>query len=131
MVGFQTKLKYCEQIRIFRVISDLEKAKFARLDGRFHCNTYLNSPIILDQTLPLKNKDPNYGFAEQITECEGYVESSAIGLLAGHFAAAEYNHNCSSLPRPATALGTLLNHIGGHLIAEENKQKKILSTNEC
>ncbi|AFR26230.1 hypothetical protein RM11_0492 [Bartonella quintana RM-11] len=58
MVGFQTKLKYCEQIRIFRVISDLEKAKFARLGGRFHCNTYLNSPIILDQTLPFRTEIP-------------------------------------------------------------------------
>ncbi|WP_336287819.1 MULTISPECIES: methylenetetrahydrofolate--tRNA-(uracil(54)-C(5))-methyltransferase (FADH(2)-oxidizing) TrmFO [unclassified Bartonella] len=121
MVGFQTKLKYGEQVRIFRMIPGLEQAEFARLGG-LHRNTYLNSPIILDKTLCLKQR-PQLRFAGQITGCEGYVESSAIGLLAGYFAAAEYNHNCPSPPPPTTAFGALLNHItGGHIVAETEKQ---------
>ncbi|ENN93487.1 methylenetetrahydrofolate--tRNA-(uracil(54)-C(5))-methyltransferase (FADH(2)-oxidizing) TrmFO [Bartonella bovis] len=118
MVGFQTKLKYGEQIRIFRTIPGLEKAEFARLGG-LHRNTYLNSPIILDKSLRLKQK-PQLRFAGQITGCEGYVESSAIGLLAGRFAVAEYNHTCPSLPPKTTAFGALLNHItGGHIVTQE------------
>ncbi|EJF80653.1 methylenetetrahydrofolate-tRNA-(uracil-5-)-methyltransferase TrmFO [Bartonella sp. DB5-6] len=121
MVGFQTKLKYGEQVRIFRMIPGLEKAEFARLGG-LHRNTYLNSPVILDQTLRLKQR-PKLRFAGQITGCEGYVESSAMGLLAGRFAAAEYNHNCPLLPPPTTALGALLNHItGGHIVVQETER---------
>lgn len=128
MVGFQTKLKYGEQVRIFRMIPGLEKAEFARLGG-LHRNTYLNSPIILDQTLRLKER-PQLRFAGQITGCEGYVESSAIGLLAGHFAAAEYHHNCPLLPPSTTAFGALLNHItGGHIVAEEIEKQSFQPMN--
>ena len=87
MVGFQTKLKHAEQVRIFRTIPGLENAEFARLGG-LHRNTYINSPVLLDPTLQLKLR-PGLRFAGQITGCEGYVESAAIGLLAGRFAAAE------------------------------------------
>ena len=87
MVGFQTKLKHGEQTRIFRTIPGLEKAEFARLGG-LHRNTFLNAPKLLDGTLRLR-AEPRLRFAGQITGCEGYVESAAIGLLAGRFAAAE------------------------------------------
>ncbi len=87
MVGFQTKLKYGEQSRIFRMIPGLEKAEFARLGG-IHRNTFLNSPKLLDGQLRLKAM-PRLRFAGQVTGVEGYVESAAIGLLAGRFAAAE------------------------------------------
>ena len=87
MVGFQTKLKHAEQVRVFRTIPGLENAEFARLGG-LHRNTYINSPVLLDGTLRLKPR-PGLRFAGQITGCEGYVESAAIGLLAGRFAAAE------------------------------------------
>ena len=87
MVGFQTKLKHAEQTRIFRMIPGLEKAEFARLGG-LHRNTFLNSPRLLDPRLRLK-AEPRLRFAGQITGVEGYVESAAIGLLAGRFAAAE------------------------------------------
>jgi methylenetetrahydrofolate--tRNA-(uracil-5-)-methyltransferase len=87
MVGFQTKLKHAEQVRIFRTIPGLQNAEFARLGG-LHRNTFLNSPKLLDETLRLK-ANPRWRFAGQITGCEGYVESSAIGLLAARFAAAE------------------------------------------
>ncbi|MBB5074258.1 methylenetetrahydrofolate--tRNA-(uracil-5-)-methyltransferase [Bartonella callosciuri] len=128
MVGFQTKLKYSEQVRIFRMIPGLEKAEFARLGG-LHRNTYLNSPVILDQTLRLKHR-PQLRFAGQITGCEGYVESSAIGLLAGRFAIAEYNHNHLSLPPLTTAFGALLNHItGGHIVAQETKKQSFQPMN--
>jgi methylenetetrahydrofolate--tRNA-(uracil-5-)-methyltransferase len=86
-VGFQTKLRHGEQTRIFRTIPGLENAEFARLGG-LHRNTYLNAPRLLDEALRLK-ADPRLRFAGQITGCEGYVESAAIGLLAGRFAAAE------------------------------------------
>ncbi|MCB1424463.1 MAG: methylenetetrahydrofolate--tRNA-(uracil(54)-C(5))-methyltransferase (FADH(2)-oxidizing) TrmFO, partial [Notoacmeibacter sp.] len=86
MVGFQTKLKYAEQVRIFRMIPGLEDAQFARLGG-LHRNTYINSPLLLDATLQLKSR-PGLRFAGQVTGCEGYVESAAMGLLAGRFAAA-------------------------------------------
>ncbi len=114
MVGFQTKLRHGEQVRIFRSIPGLAKAEFARLGG-LHRNTYLNSPRLLDLTLRLKAM-PRLRFAGQITGCEGYVESAAIGLLAGSFAAAERLGEPSRLPPPTTAHGALLAHItGGHI----------------
>jgi methylenetetrahydrofolate--tRNA-(uracil-5-)-methyltransferase len=114
MVGFQTKLKYGAQAEIFRMIPGLENAEFARLGG-IHRNTYLNSPKLLDQELRLKAM-PRLRFAGQITGCEGYVESAAIGLLAGRFAAAERLGVSLSPPPSTTALGALLNHItGGHI----------------
>jgi methylenetetrahydrofolate--tRNA-(uracil-5-)-methyltransferase len=114
MVGFQTKLKHGEQARIFRAIPGLERAEFARLGG-LHRNTYLNSPRLLDGTLRLKVL-PRLRFAGQITGCEGYVESAAIGLLAGRFAAAERQGEAPALPPPTTAHGALLAHItGGHV----------------
>jgi methylenetetrahydrofolate--tRNA-(uracil-5-)-methyltransferase len=113
-VGFQTKLKHGEQLRIFRAIPGLANAQFARLGG-VHRNTFLNSPKLLDATLRLKS-EPRLRFAGQITGCEGYVESAAIGLLAGLFAAAERHGEAMSLPPPTTAHGALLNHItGGHI----------------
>lgn len=117
MVGFQTKLKHGEQIRIFRTIPGLEKAEFARLGG-LHRNTYLDSPRLLDRSLRLRAM-PRLRFAGQVTGVEGYVESAAIGLLAGRFAAAEKIGNASAPPPVTTALGALLNHItGGHLAAK-------------
>jgi methylenetetrahydrofolate--tRNA-(uracil-5-)-methyltransferase len=114
VVGFQTKLKHSEQLRIFRMIPGLTHAEFARLGG-LHRNTFLNSPKLLDATLRLK-ADPRLRFAGQITGCEGYVESAAIGLLAGRFAAAERLGEPPSLPPPTTAHGALLGHItGGHI----------------
>jgi len=111
MVGFQTKLKHAEQVRLFRTIPGLEKAEFARLGG-LHRNTFINSPQLLDSTLRLK-KAPHIRFAGQITGCEGYVESAAIGLLAGRFAAAELLGRELAPPPPETALGALLGHITG------------------
>ncbi|MFL6844822.1 MAG: methylenetetrahydrofolate--tRNA-(uracil(54)-C(5))-methyltransferase (FADH(2)-oxidizing) TrmFO [Allosphingosinicella sp.] len=111
MVGFQTKLKHAEQVRLFRTIPGLEKAEFARLGG-LHRNTFINSPKLLDSTLRLK-KAPHIRFAGQITGCEGYVESAAIGLLAGRFAAAELGGGTLAPPPPETALGALLGHITG------------------
>ena len=87
MVGFQTKLKHAEQVRVFRMIPGLEQAEFARLGG-LHRNTFVNSPRLLDRTLRLKAA-PHVRLAGQLTGCEGYVESAAVGLLAGRFAAAE------------------------------------------
>jgi methylenetetrahydrofolate--tRNA-(uracil-5-)-methyltransferase len=114
MVGFQTKLKYGEQARIFRMIPGLGRAEFARLGG-LHRNTFLNSPVLLDARLRLK-ADPRLRFAGQITGVEGYVESAAIGLIAGRFAAAERLGRRLPPPPATTALGALLNHItGGHL----------------
>jgi methylenetetrahydrofolate--tRNA-(uracil-5-)-methyltransferase len=114
MVGFQTKLKHGEQARIFRMIPGLANAEFARLGG-LHRNTFLNSPRLLDGTLRLKAM-PRLRFAGQITGCEGYVESAAIGLLAGRFAAAERLGESQLAPPPTTAHGALLGHItGGHL----------------
>jgi methylenetetrahydrofolate--tRNA-(uracil-5-)-methyltransferase len=114
MVGFQTKLKHAEQVRIFRMIPGLERAEFARLGG-LHRNTFLNSPQLLDGTLRLKAM-PRLRFAGQITGCEGYVESAAIGLLAGRFAAAERRGEAPDLPPATTAHGALLAHItGGHV----------------
>jgi len=111
MVGFQTKLKYAEQVRVFRMIPGLQKAEFARLGG-LHRNTFIQSPKLLDGSLRLKSR-PNIRFAGQITGCEGYVESAAIGLLAGRFAAAELAGATLTPPPPETALGALLGHITG------------------
>src|SRR5438552_14140540 len=114
MVGLQTKLKHAEQVRVFRTITGLEKAEFARLGG-VHRNTFLNSPKLVDATLRL-NAAPRLRFAGQITGCEGYVESAAIGGLAGRFAAAERLGEAITLPPPTTAHGALLGHItGGHI----------------
>ena len=114
IVGFQTKLKHAEQVRIFRTIPGLGEAEFARLGG-LHRNTFLNSPKLLDETLRLKAMS-RLRFAGQITGCEGYVESAAIGLLAGTFAAAERRGEAPRLPPPTTAHGALLGHItGGHV----------------
>jgi len=117
MVGFQTKLKHGEQVRIFRMIPGLERAEFARLGG-LHRNTFLNSPKLLDGTLRLR-AEPRLRFAGQITGCEGYVESAAVGLIAGRAAAAERLGRAWVPPPPTTAMGALLAHItGGHLSAE-------------
>jgi methylenetetrahydrofolate--tRNA-(uracil-5-)-methyltransferase len=123
MVGFQTKLKHAEQVRIFRTIPGLENADFARLGG-LHRNTYINSPVLLDPSLQLKAR-PGLRFAGQITGCEGYVESAAIGLLAGRFAAAERLGRPLCLPPVTTAFGALLNHItGGHIVSEDEPGKR-------
>lgn len=116
MVGFQTKLKHGEQVRIFRTIPGLENAEFARLGG-IHRNSFINSPRLLDEQLRLKSR-PNIRFAGQITGCEGYVESAAIGLIAARFTAAELRGESLSLPPPETALGALLGHITGGADAE-------------
>ncbi|MCB1506813.1 MAG: methylenetetrahydrofolate--tRNA-(uracil(54)-C(5))-methyltransferase (FADH(2)-oxidizing) TrmFO [Hyphomicrobiaceae bacterium] len=117
MVGFQTKLKYAEQTRIFRMIPGLQDAQFARLGG-LHRNTFLNSPIVLDQLMRLK-ADPRLRFAGQITGVEGYVESAAMGLVTGRLAAAERLGCTPIVPPPTTALGALVNHItGGHIVHE-------------
>jgi methylenetetrahydrofolate--tRNA-(uracil-5-)-methyltransferase len=114
MVGFQTKLKYGEQARVLRAIPGLEGAEFARLGG-LHRNTFLNSPRLLDPLLRLKAM-PRLRFAGQITGCEGYVESAAVGLIAGRLAAAERKGAPAVLPPDTTAIGALINHItGGHI----------------
>ncbi|GLK71069.1 methylenetetrahydrofolate--tRNA-(uracil(54)-C(5))-methyltransferase (FADH(2)-oxidizing) TrmFO [Ancylobacter dichloromethanicus] len=118
MVGFQTKTRHGEQVKLFRMIPGLEKAEFARLGG-LHRNTYLNSPRVLDATLRLK-AEPRLRFAGQITGCEGYVESAAMGLMAGLFAAAERRGEAPPLPPSTTAHGALINHItGGHIESVE------------
>lgn len=114
MVGFQTKLKHGEQVRIFRTIPGLENAEFARLGG-LHRNTFLNSPKLLDETLRLRAR-PHLRFAGQMTGCEGYVESASIGLMTGLFTAAEVQGRALSSPPPTSALGALIAHItGGHI----------------
>ena len=114
MVGFQTKLKYAAQEDVFRTIPGLGRARFARLGG-IHRNTFLNSPRLLDATLRLKC-EPRVRFAGQVTGVEGYVESAAMGLLAGRFAAAERLGRPFEPPPPTTALGALIAHItGGHI----------------
>ena len=123
MVGFQTKLRYGAQSDVFRMIPGLENAEFARLGG-LHRNTYINSPVLLDPSLTLKSR-PGLRFAGQITGCEGYVESASIGLLAGRFAAAERKGQMPSLPPETTAMGSLLNHItGGHIVNDEEPGKR-------
>ncbi|MEA3080236.1 MAG: methylenetetrahydrofolate--tRNA-(uracil-5-)-methyltransferase, partial [Sphingomonadales bacterium] len=116
MVGFQTKLKHGAQSEVFRTIPGLEKAVFARLGG-IHRNSFINSPRLLDSELRLKSK-PNIRFAGQITGCEGYVESAAVGILAARFAAAELRGETIPAPPPETALGALLGHITGGADAE-------------
>ena len=116
MVGFQTKLKHGAQVELFRTIPGLENAEFARLGG-LHRNTFIQSPLVLDPTLRLKNA-PHIRFAGQITGCEGYVESSAIGLMAGRFAIAELSGGALTPPPSTTALGALLGHITGDAHAD-------------
>ena len=116
MVGFQTKLKHAEQVRLFRTIPGLENAEFARLGG-LHRNTFLNSPTLLDRQLRLKSA-PHIRFAGQITGCEGYVESAAVGLMAALMAASELGARDWQAPPPTTALGALLSHITGGAEAE-------------
>lgn len=114
IVGFQTKLKYGEQQRIFRTIPGLEKAEFARLGG-LHRNTFLYSPKLLDSQLRLRAQ-PRLRFAGQMTGCEGYVESASVGLIAGLYAAADARGETLANPPGTTALGSLLGHItGGHI----------------
>lgn len=123
MVGFQTKLKYGAQTGILRKIPGLQNAEFARLGG-LHRNTYLNSPQLLDKTFQLKSRE-GLRFAGQITGCEGYVESAAIGLLTGRFAAAERLGVEKSYPPETTAFGALSNHItGGHIVSEDEPKKR-------
>lgn len=116
LVGFQTKMKYADQTRVFRMIPGLENAEFARLGG-LHRNTFINSPKLLDEQLRLKSR-PNIRFAGQITGVEGYVESAAIGLLAGRFAASQLLDGEMILPPRTTALGALLAHITGSADAD-------------
>jgi methylenetetrahydrofolate--tRNA-(uracil-5-)-methyltransferase len=116
MVGFQTKLKHAEQVRLFRTIPGLENAEFARLGG-LHRNTFLNSPTLLDRQLRLRSA-PHIRFAGQITGCEGYVESSAVGLLAGMMAATELAGREWAPPPRTSAMGALLAHITGDAEAE-------------
>ncbi len=116
MVGFQTKLKHADQVRLFRTIPGLAGAEFARLGG-LHRNTFLNSPTLLDRQLRLKSA-PHIRFAGQITGCEGYVESAAVGLMAGLMAAGELGGRAWQAPPRTTALGALLAHITGDAEAE-------------
>ena len=111
MVGFQTKLRHGAQIKLFRTIPGLENAEFARLGG-LHRNTFINGPKLLTPDLKLK-ADTRFRFAGQITGCEGYVESAAIGLLAGRFAAFEQIERPHPAPWASTALGSLLGHVTG------------------
>lgn len=117
MVGFQTKLKHGAQVELFRTIPGLEKAEFARLGG-LHRNTFIQSPKLLDPTLRLKSA-PHIRFAGQMTGCEGYVESAAIGLLAGRFAAAELQGRVMTPPPADTALGALLGHVTGNVVSAD------------
>jgi len=116
IVGFQTKMKHSEQVRLFRTIPGLERAEFARLGG-LHRNTFIRSPELLDRTLRLRVR-PHLRFAGQMTGCEGYVESAAIGLIAGRFAAAEARGQALPPPPRETALGALLAHVTGEAKAE-------------
>lgn len=109
IVGFQTKMKYGEQHRIFRMIPGLENAEFARYGG-IHRNTFIKSPLLLDNVLRLKTA-PHIRFAGQITGCEGYIESASIGLLAGYFAACDVLGTKAELPPRTTALGSMLSHL--------------------
>lgn len=128
MVGFQTKLKYGAQSEVFRMIPGLENAEFARLGG-IHRNTFLNSPRLLDPLLRL-NARPALRFAGQITGVEGYLESAAIGLLAGRFAAADAFDRAPSAPPPTTAFGALLGHItGGHVSDSGGKNFQPMNVN--
>ena len=116
IVGFQTKLKHAEQVRLFRTIPGLQNAEFARLGG-LHRNTFIRSPQLLDTALRLKSA-PHIRFAGQITGCEGYVESAAVGLMAGRFAVAELRGAPLASPPTTTSLGALLSHITGGAAAD-------------
>ena len=116
MVGFQTKMKYAAQVELFRTIPGLAQAEFARLGG-LHRNTFLNSPTVLDRQLRLRQA-PHIRFAGQVTGCEGYVESAAVGLLAGMMAAADLTNEQWVAPPSTTAVGALLAHITGDAQAE-------------
>ena len=123
MVGFQTKLKHGEQLRIFRTIPGLVNAEFARLGG-LHRNTFLNSPRLIDDALRLRAL-PQLRFAGQITGVEGYVESAATGLVAGRLAAAERLGRPLYAPPATTAHGALINHItGGHIATERRARTR-------
>ena len=116
IVGFQTKMKHNAQVAVFQTIPGLESAGFARLGG-IHRNTFLNAPKVLDEQLRLRAM-PRLRFAGQITGCEGYVESAAIGLVAGRLAAAERLGLPFAMPPATTAIGALINHItGGHILS--------------
>ena len=117
MVGFQTKMKHGSQVELLRTIPGLEKAEFARLGG-LHRNTFIRSPVLLDRQLRLKSA-PHLRFAGQITGCEGYVESSAIGLMAGIATAAELTGRDIPQPPPTTALGALMGHITGDAVGDD------------
>lgn len=116
MVGFQTKMKYAEQTRVFKMIPGLENAEFARLGG-LHRNTFINSPRVLDASLRLKAM-PRLRFAGQVTGCEGYVESAAVGLIAGRMAAYERLGITMPMPPATTALGAIITHITGGAAAD-------------
>ena len=123
MVGFQTKLKHGAQTEVFKMIPGLENAQFARLGG-IHRNTFINSPALLDGQLRLK-ADPRVRFAGQVTGVEGYVESAAMGLVAGCMAAAERLGRRVEAPPSTTALGALVNHItGGHVLGDSGLEKR-------
>ena len=111
IVGFQTKMKYGAQLAVFKMIPGLENASFARLGG-IHRNTFINSPTLLDDQMRLKSR-ANIRFAGQITGVEGYVESAAMGLVAGRMAAAEMQGKLITAPPPDTAMGALITHITG------------------
>jgi methylenetetrahydrofolate--tRNA-(uracil-5-)-methyltransferase len=123
MVGFQTKMKHKAQVELLRTIPGLEKAEFARLGG-LHRNTFIRSPILLDRQLRLKSA-PHIRFAGQITGCEGYVESSAVGLMAGIMTAAELGGRMVTAPPLTTALGALLGHITGDALADDYQPMNI------
>ncbi len=123
MVGFQTKMKYGAQVELFRTIPGLEKAEFARLGG-MHRNTFINSPMLLDRQLRLKGGE-HIRFAGQVTGCEGYVESSAVGLLAGMMAATELSGERWVAPPATTAMGSLLSHITGDAEASDYQPMNI------
>jgi methylenetetrahydrofolate--tRNA-(uracil-5-)-methyltransferase len=116
IVGFQTKMKYSEQTEVFSMIPGLENARFARLGG-IHRNTFINSPVLLDEQMRLKTR-PDIRFAGQITGVEGYVESAAMGLLAGRMAAAQAQGRDLSTPKNTTAMGALITHITGGAAAK-------------
>ncbi len=123
MVGFQTKMKHAAQVELFRTIPGLENAEFARLGG-LHRNTFIRSPILLDHQLRLKSA-PHIRFAGQITGCEGYVESSAVGLMAGIMAAHELAGRDFAPPPSTTAFGALLHHITGEAEADSYQPMNI------
>ena len=128
MVGFQTKMKWGEQTRVFKMIPGLENAEFARLGG-LHRNTFINSPKLLDEQLRLKIQ-PRIRFAGQITGCEGYVESASIGLMTGRMAAAEILGQAFEIPPPTTAHGALIHHItGGHMLDSNAKSFQPMNVN--